>query len=63
MTCPLCSAAHAVTRTDGIDERGNPVSAADAMMTAHYREEMTARHTKPFQLFVPRVKSARKGSR
>ena len=58
--CPLCSAIHTVTSLDRIDERGRPVSAADAMMTAHYREEMAARLAQPFQLFGRNTKPARK---
>lgn len=58
--CPLCSAVHTLTSLDRTDERGNPVSATDAMLTAHFREEMAARHAQPFQLFGRNTKPARK---
>lgn len=56
--CPLCAATHAVTRADGLDEMGRPVPASEAMMVAHYREEMAARHAQPFQLFGRNTKPA-----
>lgn len=60
--CPLCKGTHAVTAADSIGDRGETLSAAEAVMTAHYRDEVAARSAAPFQLFVPR-KTARRNRR
>ncbi len=56
--CPLCSGTHAVIASDSIGDRGETVSAEEAVMVAHYRAEVIARTAGEFKLFVPREKTS-----
>ena len=61
--CPICNATHTVTPAELVDDRtGAPLSAEEAVMTAHYRDEIIARSAAPFVVTFATPKPARRAA-